>query len=176
MINKPKQGETMSDWLKRRCAEIEAQPPSPDYRHLKDNKFVKRLLEEWTEHSKIVLAIDFDDTIAPWKFKEEDDEEFMKKTIEVIQLAQKVGCFTSIWSACAPDRYDEILDYCTEVGIKVSSINENPIKLKYGNNRKMYYNHLLDDRAGLEQAVAMLDYVCLIVLDARKTTTINFDV
>lgn len=142
----------------------------------KGNPYAERLIEEWLDHGKIVLAVDFDDTIYPWKFKTKEQKDKLKETINIIKLAQTIGCYTSIWSACDEKRFDEIRDYCTEVGIKVSSINENPIKLPYGNHRKMYYNHLLDDRAGLEQALDLLEYVCYRVKCDRITPTTNFDV
>ena len=142
----------------------------------KGDRYAERLISEWLEHGRIVLAVDFDDTIYPWKFKEKEDKEQLKETIKVIRLAQEIGCFISIWSACSPDRFDEIRDYCTEIGIKVSSINENPVKLPYGNHKKMYYNHLLDDRAGLKHALDILEYVCYRVKCDRMTPTKDFDV
>lgn len=142
----------------------------------KGNKYVERLIKEWLAYGKIVLACDFDDTIYPWGFKTEEDLKFMIEVIRVVNLAQEVGVYLALWSACAPDRYDELRDWCTKMQTHVDSINENPIPLPYGNNRKMYYNHLLDDRAGLEQALDMLEYACYRVQSERKQPTINFDV
>jgi hypothetical protein len=142
----------------------------------KGNKYVERLIKEWLTHGKIVLACDFDDTIFPWGFKSEEDLKAMAKVVDVVQLAQNIGIYLAIWSACAPDRFDEVRDFCNKMNMKVDSINENPIPLPYGNHRKMYYNHLLDDRAGLEQAVDMLEYACYRVLSDRKQPTENFDI
>ena len=50
-----------------------------------------------------------------------------------------------------------ILEYCKEIGINVNSINTNPIKLDFGNNGKVYANIYLDDRAGLLQALDILE-------------------
>jgi hypothetical protein len=44
-----------------------------------------------------------------------------------------------------------------ENNITIASINENPIDLPFGNNGKIYYNILLDDRAGLGQALDTLN-------------------
>lgn len=45
--------------------------------------------------------------------------------------------------------------YCFHFGIKVDYINESPIM----NTRKPYYNILLDDRAGLQEAADTLNSV-----------------
>lgn len=166
--------ESLSDWCNRRVAEIEAQPS--DWVKWKTNKYVQRLVKEWLTHGRIVLACDFDDTLFPWGFKSAVDIEFLKKVAQIVAFAQSLGVYLTIWSACAPTRYKEIEDMCASLGLKVDSINENPIPLPYGNHRKMYYNHLLDDRAGLEQALDMLEYACYQVRSARKGFTQNFDV
>jgi len=33
-------------------------------------KHVERLALEWARHGKIIIAVDFDDTISPWKFRD----------------------------------------------------------------------------------------------------------
>ena len=43
-------------------------------------------------------------------------------------------------------------DHMLGQGIVLDSINKNPIPMPYGNHGKIYYNILLDDRAGLGQA------------------------
>lgn len=175
-MSERKENKTLSEWCLKKTAELEAEPQS-DWAKWKGNRYAERLFDEWTEHGKIVLAVDFDDTIFPWKFNKKEDQERLIKCIKVIQLCQQIGCYTSIWSACSPDRYNEIYDFCSDAEIKVSSINENPIKLPYGNHKKMYYNHLLDDRAGLESAISMLEYVCYRVQCARSTSASeNFDI
>lgn len=140
------------------------------------NKFAERLIKEWLTHGKIVLACDFDDTIFPWGFKSEEDQKLMKDVCRIIELASSTGIYLSIWSACSPDRYDEVRKWCLENNLRIDSINENPLPLPYGNHRKMYYNHLLDDRAGLEQALDILEYACYRVQSDRKPETKNFDV
>lgn len=42
--------------------------------------------------------------------------------------------------------------YCEEIGIKLEYINESPVSL----GAKPYYNLLLDDRAGLGEAIKLL--------------------
>jgi hypothetical protein len=40
----------------------------------------------------------------------------------------------------------------------------------------MYYNHLLDDRSGLDEAVNILEYCCYRVEHDRKAKNQNFDI
>lgn len=152
--------ESIHDWTVRRVKELESEE-TPAYNNWKGNKYAERLIKEWTAYKRIVLGVDFDDTVYPWGFKGFEANVKFKEVIDTIKRAQKIGAYISVWSACAPERYDEIRNYFRSFGVEVDSINENPIPLPYGNNRKMYYNWLLDDRAGLEQALAILDYACM---------------
>lgn len=124
------------------------------------NKYTERLSNEWKMHGKIVLAIDFDSTLRYWKTI--DNQEDIDRVIKVVKDCQNVGCFTTIHTACNPDRYDEIKDYCNSLGIKVDSININPVKMVYGKNAqgedsKIFYNHQLCDRSGLIESLNILE-------------------
>jgi len=115
-------------------------------------RHIARLHREWQEHKNIILACDFDDTLSPWKFTDFDYEEVFK----LIREAKEIGALVVIFTACKPERYAYIKQYCENHGFEISSINQNPIELPYGNERKIYYNHLLDDRSGLMQAMTIL--------------------
>lgn len=128
--------------------------PSPVVFNLvRTGPLIDRLLKEWQEHGKIIIALDFDDTISPWKF---DKPEWFAEVIQVVKDCQDTGAFVIIHSACAPSRYDYIKEYCESKGIKIDSFNQNPIPLPYGNVTKPYANIYLDDRAGLDQALYIL--------------------
>ena len=116
-------------------------------------KTIERLLSEWKEHGKIIVGCDFDDTLRPWSLAENYD---CDNVISLLKEVKLTGCYLVIFTACKPDRYDEIRNYCKEKGLLIDSINENPIKLPYGNDRKIYANIFLDDRAGLEQSCDIL--------------------
>lgn len=119
-------------------------------------KYIDRLTNEWEQYGKIIIALDFDDTIFPWGFKDDNSSKGFEEIAYLLKECKKLGCYISIWSACAPERYDEIKVHCAKLGIEIDSINQNPIDLPYGNHRKMYYNILLDDRAGLQDAIDIL--------------------
>jgi hypothetical protein len=124
-----------------------------------ENKYELRLFQEWKQHGKIVIAVDFDDTIYPWKFRNADDMESFDRLVNLLQVAKATGAYITIFSACAPDRYEEIQNYCTKIKLPIDSINANPITLPYGNNGKVYANIYLDDRAGLLESIKMLETV-----------------
>lgn len=115
----------------------------------------QRLFEEWEQHKKIIIGVDYDDTISPWRTT---PQEICNLVIKEIIRSQKVGAFIVIHTACDPSRYMEIREYCNKVGIKVDSINQNPIDLPYGTaeRSKIFANIFLDDRGGLGEALTIL--------------------
>lgn len=121
------------------------------------NKYTERLYQEWKQYGKIIIAVDFDDTISPWKFKDKEDLEKLDRIIQTLRVAYETGAYIVINTSCNSDRYHEIEEYCEKVKLPINAINLNPINLPYGNNGKVYANILLDDRAGLDEALEMLN-------------------
>ena len=121
-----------------------------------ENKYLKRLVNEWNQHGKIIIGVDFDSTIR--MYHSIDNPEDVKRCIKLLQEAQLVGCYTIIHTACNADRHEEILGYCKDIGIHVDTINETPIGLEYGKKgSKPYCNLFLDDRAGFREAMTLLE-------------------
>jgi hypothetical protein len=119
-----------------------------------ENKYVKRLVQEWEQHGKIIIAVDFDDTISPWKLQSQEE---CNKIIQKLITAKEIGAYISVFTACNTDRYPQIRKYCKDKGLNIDSININPINLPYGNQNKIYANIFIDDRAGLEQSLEYLE-------------------
>lgn len=120
------------------------------------NKYIDRLIVEWDKHGKIVVAVDYDDTISPWGFNSEEDLNQMNFIINLLKKVKETGAYITIWSACDKDRFPEITEYCKSKGLEVDSINQNPIDLPYGKDRKIYANIYLDDRGGLNESLNIL--------------------
>lgn len=116
--------------------------------------YVDRLLEEWKQHGKIIISVDYDDTICKWNLNNNAD---VARTIRLVKEAYNTGAYVVIFTASAVDRYPEIQEYCDKLEIPISCINKNPIDLPYGNNGKIYYNINLCDRSGLLQALDILE-------------------
>lgn len=113
----------------------------------------ERLVNEWLEHSKIIIAVDFDDTIFPWRARNAGQCE---STINLLKWCKTIGAYIMIHTCSDPDRYNEITEYCKKHGLIIDSINKNPIELPYGNSGKPYYNWQLCDRSGLSYAENVL--------------------
>lgn len=133
------------------------------------NKYVQRLAAEWCMHKSIIIAVDFDDTISPWKFSKDE----LQGTIECIKQAQHAGAYIIINTACHPDRFPEIRSYCNSIGINVDLINETPDHIPYGKHGKVYANIFLDDRAGLEEAKQILVAAMSIYRGSMATKSIQ---
>jgi hypothetical protein len=115
-------------------------------------KYVDRLETEWEQHGKIIIGVDFDDTISPWRM---DDFDF-DTVIKTLKTAKETGAYIVIFTACKPDRYPEIATYCESKGLEIDRINETPIDVGFGNHAKIYANIFIDDRAGLHEALDIL--------------------
>lgn len=138
------------------------------------NKYINRLLEEWKRYGKIIIAVDYDDTLFPWGFKSEEDNKQIDEIFDLLKACKQTGAYITIWSACDKDRFIEIEEYCKSKGLEIDSINQNPIELPYGKDRKIYANIFLDDRAGLQESMTVLNTVLYhyrSYLQTLKTTT-----
>ncbi len=133
------------------------------------DKYSKRLIREWIEYGKIIVAVDFDDTINPWGFTSDEDKKDFERIAKLLKEVRLTGAWIVIHTACDKDRYDDIRKICSEVGIKIDTINQNPIDLPYGNDRKIYANIFLDDRAGLNEALNMLEGAMYIVRAKKES-------
>ena len=116
-------------------------------------RYADRLFDEWNQHGKIIIGCDFDDTISPWRYHEFD----FNAVISVLKTAKQTGAYITIFTACNPERYSEIQKYCNDASLSIDSINSTPIDLPYGRHGKIYANIFLDDRAGLHQAIDILE-------------------
>ncbi len=112
---------------------------------------INRLLQEWIKYDKIVVAVDYDYTINDFRNEGLQFPDVIDLLKEV-QNSAHIVCFT----ASDESRYDEIRNKFKELGIRLDGINESPVKLNESPKAKIYYNILLDDRAGLYSAYITL--------------------
>lgn len=114
---------------------------------------VDRLYKEYLKHLKLIVACDHDDTVFDFHKK---GHEYPKMRL-LLRQCYNLGFHIVVYTASDKSRWNDIEDYWNDqLGIKISSINKNPIDLPYGNDGKIYYNILLDDRAGLGFAYEVL--------------------
>ena len=125
------------------------------YNNKKLKPYIDRLFDEWVQHGKIIISVDYDSTLYPYHTIDNPND--ITRTIELVKNCQQTGCFTVIFTASNQDRHEEIFAYCKTIGIHVDSINKNPITLPYGEQGKIYYNINLCNRSGLNEACMILE-------------------
>jgi hypothetical protein len=114
---------------------------------------VARLVDEYKKHNKLIVAVDFDDTLYDYHQKGFT----YLRVLHLLHRCQELGFYIVLFTAAPPERWDSQKEYLRHLGVEVSSVNSNPINLPFGNHGKIYYNVLLDDRAGLGQACLALE-------------------
>jgi thiol-disulfide isomerase/thioredoxin len=132
--------------------------------------FLDRLEQEWKMHGKIIIACDYDDTISPWKMNNNN----FKRVFQVLNTAKATGAYIVIFTACKTDRYEEITKYCLDNGLEIDGINKTPIDLPYGNDSKIYANIFIDDRAGLNEALNILEMAMYRIRGSKQNNNLDF--
>lgn len=118
-----------------------------------EERCARRLLWEYQKYDKLIVGIDFDNTIKPVK-----EDSSCEEVIELLKRCSQDPKITlCLWSICPNGEEQEKIEYCASLGINIDYINESPFKI--GNGKKEFFNVLLDDRAGLESAYNNLKYV-----------------
>lgn len=108
-----------------------------------------RLRNEYEQYGSLVIAVDFDNTLFDFHKKGNT----YNQVIELIRDLKKYNCIIIIFTANEDN--DFITSYCVENNIPIDGINVNPPFFKC-EARKIYYNALLDDRAGLSEVYIQL--------------------
>lgn len=115
------------------------------------DELVQRLYEECREHTALFIAFDFDNTIFDYHNSGRDFSEVITLLRECSDAGHKMILLTSNEDA---EKLAFIRYYCRHYGIRIDYVNENPEVCP--GCRKPYYNILLDDRAGLQEACEVL--------------------
>ena len=138
---------------------------------MQNNKYINRLVEEWMQHGKIIIAVDWDDTLEAWKFDSDIDKERYQRLWKLLKECQLTGAYIVLFTACNIDRYEQLKTYCAEKGLNVDGINRTPVNsIPYGKEgSKIYANIYLDDRAGLEEAAEILESALYVVRGKKQS-------
>lgn len=118
--------------------------------YLKPDSSYSRLHREYKEHNSLVIAYDFDNTV----YDCHGEGHTYTQVVELLRKLKAIGCYLIVFTA--NDDHMFIADYCTKNNIPFDAINENP-SFFHSDARKVYYNMLLDDRAGLKQCYETLN-------------------
>ncbi len=112
---------------------------------------INKLINIYDTHGNIVVGVDFDDTIFS---SVEATEKICDRTVEVLIEAQPyiVVCLYSVADKQSL-RYKEEIMKC--MGIEPEYINKSPLDIE--GISKPFFNLLLDDKAGLSEALDVLE-------------------
>lgn len=113
--------------------------------YLDTEKSYNRLKEEFKTHKRLIIAYDLDSTVFDYHHTNASYE--MVK--DLIRKYRKYAYFI-VFTSSEPDRYDEIKAILKKENLPYDSINDDAPFIPF-KGRKVYYNILLDDRAGLNQ-------------------------
>jgi hydroxymethylpyrimidine pyrophosphatase-like HAD family hydrolase len=133
--------------------------------YLNKNKAFERLLEEYKKYGKLVIATDFDDTLYDYHKKDYSYE----SVISLLKRCRALDFYICVFTGTPKEKWDEIDSYMKEIGVEYDAINKNAFPMCFGNDGKIYYNILLDDRAGLDSAYEILEKV----VDFAEKNSIN---
>lgn len=128
--------------------------------YLKSNASFLRLLKEYQQYGSLVIAYDFDNTIYDFHKKGET----YHMVIDLLDQLKSIGCYMICFTA--NDNYAFVLNFLNQNQIPFDKINENPPFFKC-NERKIYFNALLDDRCGLQQVYNELNLLVTIIKQKR---------
>lgn len=115
--------------------------------YLNDYACESRLYKEYLKYGRLIIAYDFDNTVYDYhniglKFD---------KVINLLRECEKMGFYLIVFTCSKEERYPEIEKYLKENDIPYHAINKNAPGINFAHG-KIYYNILLDDRAGLKSA------------------------
>lgn len=123
--------------------------------YLSEYRSADRLFTEWKTHGSIIIGVDFDDTI----YDCHSNGFVFPYTISTIQRAQALGATLCVWTA---NGNRELVDRIwNKANIAYDCYNRSPVVF-HKNQVKPYFNLLLDDRAGLESALCILNRAMLL--------------
>lgn len=112
---------------------------------------INRLLEDYKKHGKLIVAYDFENTVFDYDKKVID----FSKIIELLRECEKLGFYLIVYTCSGQDKYPFIKNFLDKNNIPYDFINKNIPSINSTSN-KLFYNILLDDRAGLESAYLTL--------------------
>lgn len=115
------------------------------------NECVDRLLHEYRTYGSLIIAYDYDNTVFDYHNRGDTFDEVIK----LLRACKMEKFHLTVFTSCNDDRFPEIRQYLTDNDIPFNAINETPDFIPF-KGRKVYFNHLLDDRAGLSCAIEIL--------------------
>lgn len=114
------------------------------------SNFYERLEREYIKYSRLIIAVDFDNTLY-------NIHNVSGSFDEVQELVKEWGdyAYIYIFTARTPDKYNEVEVFLKSKNIRYDAINESP-PMDGFDGVKPFYSVLIDDRAGIDMAYCAL--------------------
>lgn len=133
-------------------------------RYFDHSQCINRLKRELDKYGSLYIAFDFDNTVFDFHNQGDTFPEIETILRKAKDLGHRLILFTA--KGYGTKELGDAIEYCKEKGFKPDHINWSPI-IK-GNSPKPYYNILLDDRAGLQQAFVQLEVILDYQMDKNE--------
>lgn len=116
------------------------------------NYYVQKGVEAWKKYGKLIIGVDFDETILPYNDLE---VKITQQVIYALKEARKLGATIILYTCRDGMLLEEALALCEDEGLHFDQVNPTE-KFHPSYSHKPYFNVLLDDKAGLISAVQTL--------------------
>lgn len=127
-------------------------------------KFYNKLIEQYKQHRKLIIAFDFDDTVFP--YSKDVDGFIISKCQECVRKANEQGHDVILFTCRDDQRIPS--QYFHFNNMRYDYFNESPVKDVDTGMGKIYYNILLDDKAGLYESLSTLQQVLLTIDELKQ--------
>lgn len=122
--------------------------------YLNNNASIDRLIGEYKKHGNLIIGFDFDNTVC------NTDNLWVSDTAQIIDLlreCKELGFTLCLYTISTSEEWLKWkVKYCEYFGITPDYVNNSPV---LNEDRKPFFNILLDDRAGLVSSVVILGEV-----------------
>lgn len=135
---------------------------------LDEKNCVDRLIAEYEKYGLLIIAYDYDNTVFDYYQKGHTFHD----VIALIRECKRMKFHLTVFTSCNDDRFPEIKKYLEDNNIPFDGINETPDFIPF-KGRKVYYNLLLDDRAGLQSAYEQLWKVIYSIRGKKATENLD---
>jgi hypothetical protein len=114
---------------------------------------LNQLIDVYEKHGKIIIGVDFDDTVFPFN-KSVANINRCNEVVEIVRDLKpySIICLWSVADAKSLVYKEHIMDL---YGIKPDYVNDSPLN-NWGDSKKVYFNIQLDDKAGLNETLQVL--------------------
>ena len=121
-----------------------------------------RLVEQYKKMDRLIIAYDFDDTVSPYS-----SSSCCRAASAIRKAREHLNAYLIVYT-CNQDE-EKLKKYLDKEKIPYDAINENAPFIHFNKKGKLYYNLLLDDKAGLHQTIEDLEALIYGVINGTIT-------